>query len=289
LQIWLWRLAALKFLLPFSLLFALGGWLGFPVRHSAVPPPAVVIDLVSRGLSLAAPATTHELSTLWTAVALATVLFATAACNAVILRGVLYSHRLRTEERARAAADWHHQPAPLGFWQASLLSAVAILTFSLPMIAGATRDRLWRQAVLAIDQEALLSAGILISEAPAGAGVLSHVDAAARGVTIRNINLKDLVSLVYGIGKFEVFGGAMPWLEYPRYDVQVSGPVRAPEVFDPYSLRQPMTNYLYQQFGVSIRVNGSCQQPCKDYESFAIERLPRCSRLLGPHPECGTH
>jgi len=138
--------------------------------------------------------------------------------------------------------------------------------------------------MLAIDEVALQSAGIVMHEAPAGAGILSRVSAQSTGVEIRNINLQDLVSLVYGIGKFEVFGGAMPWLEYPRYDVRITGPVRAPEVFDPYSLRQPMTNYLYQQFGVSIRVNGSCQKPCKDYESFVIERLPRCPHLLSAHP-----
>ena len=78
----------------------------------------------------------------------------------------------------------------------------------------------------------------------------------------------------------------MPWLEYPRYDVQVVGPLRAPQVFDPYSLRQLVTDYLYDQFGVSIRVNGACQQPCKDHESFVIERLPRCTRLLSAHPGC---
>jgi hypothetical protein len=65
----------------------------------------------------------------------------------------------------------------------------------------------------------------------------------------------------------------MPWLSEPRYDVFVTGPVRQPAAFDPYSLKQPMTNYLYAQFGVSIRVNGACQKPCKDFDSFVIERL----------------
>ena len=145
----------------------------------------------------------------------------------------------------------------------------------------------WRQQVLAIDQAALQSARIEMTELPEGLGRLSPVTANARGVLIRNINIQDLISLVYGITQFEVFGGAMPWLEYPRYDVRITGPVRAPEVFDPYSLRRPMTQYLYDQFGVSIRVNGSCQKPCKDHESFVIERLPRCTRLLGAHPGCG--
>lgn len=287
LQLWLWRIAALKFLLPFSLLFALGAWLGFPVRHSAIPPPAGVVELVTNGLSVAAPAATLDWPAAGIAAALVLALGLSAVCGLLIFRGLRAAQAARVAEDARIAADWNYQPLPLGFWQSALLAALLLFTVSLPVIAGATRDRQWRQVVLAFDQEALRSAGIVITEAPPGAGVLTRVDASDHGVAIHNINLQDLVSLVYGIGKFEVFGGAMPWLEYPRYDVRVTGPLRAPEVFDPYSLRQPMTDYLYQQFGVSIRVNGTCQKPCKDHESFVIERLPRCTRLLSAHPGCG--
>src|SRR4051812_34622265 len=209
LQLWLWRLAALKFLLPFSLLFALGGWLGFPVRHSAVPPPATVVDLVSRGLLVAAPAGTFDLPASWAAAVLVALLGIAAACLAMILRGLRRAERLQVEQRARLAADWNYQPPPPGFWQSSLLASVALCTASLPVIAGATRDRQWRQAVLGVDQVALQSAGISIKEVAAGSGILSRVTAHSGGVEIRNINLQDLVSLVYGIGKFEVFGGAM--------------------------------------------------------------------------------
>ena len=38
-RLWLWRICALKFLVPFALVFALGGWLGFPLVHSADPLP----------------------------------------------------------------------------------------------------------------------------------------------------------------------------------------------------------------------------------------------------------
>jgi hypothetical protein len=93
-------------------------------------------------------------------------------------------------------------------------------------------------------------------------------------VLIRHINLQDLVAMVYGIGQFEVFGGALPWLSSPHYDVKVDGPVSTPAVFDPYSLRQPVTDYLSHEYGVSIRVNGSCQQPCLNQESFVVERIP---------------
>jgi len=287
LQLWLWRIAALKFLLPFRLLFALGGWLGFPVRHSAIPPPPVVAEMVSSGLTVAAPAQAFGLAKPWAVLLLLLLGVAAVACLWAILRQVKRAQRLRDEEAARREADWHYQPVPLKFWQSTLLASLTLFAVSLPLIAGATRDRQWRQEILAIDQQALLTAKIAMSEAPAGIGILSRITADHDGVMIRNTNIQDLVSMVYGIGKFEVFGGAMPWLEYPRYDVRVTGPLRAPRVFDPYSLREPVTHYLYDQFGVSIRVNGSCQKPCKDYESFVIERLPRCPRPLGPHP-CDT-
>ena len=284
LRLWLWRIAALKFLLPFSLLFALGGWLGLPVRHSAVPPPAALSEMVSRGLSVAAPAQAIQARTLWEVAALLVALAVSAVCIAGILGRLRRERPRRDEEQARMEADWRCQPVPLNFLQSTLLASVAVLSVLLPVVAGATQDRLWRQQVLAIDQAALLSARIEMTELPEGLGRLSPVTANARGVLIRNINIQDLISLVYGITQFEVFGGAMPWLEYPRYDVRIFGPVRAPEVFDPYSLREPMTRYLYQRFGVSIRVNGSCQEPCVHHNSILVERLKYCPRPLSPHP-----
>src|SRR3954470_4625312 len=101
LRLWLWRLAALKFLLPFGLLFALGGWLGFPVRHSAIPPPAAVMELVSRGLAVVAPAQTLPLSAPWAVAALSVLLAVAAACYVAVFRGMQRVRRLRAEERAR--------------------------------------------------------------------------------------------------------------------------------------------------------------------------------------------
>jgi hypothetical protein len=273
LQLWLWRIAALKFLLPLGVLFALGAWLGFPVRHSAIPPPAALTELVSKGLLIAAPAQTFDLRPLGAAMALLLLGSATAGCLWAIGRQLKAARQQRDAEAVRREADFSFQPKPLGFWQSALLASVTLLTVSLPVLAGATRDRQWRQEILAIDQQALVTAKIAMNEAPEGIGILSRVTANQDGVMIRNVNIKDLVSMVYGIGQFEVFGGAMPWLSEPRYDVFVTGPVRQPAAFDPYSLKQPMTNYLYAQFGVSIRVNGACQKPCKDFDSFVIERL----------------
>ena len=273
LQLWLWRIAALKFLLPLGLLFALGAWLGLPVRHTAIPPPPALAALVSKGMLVAAPAQTFVLRPLGAVVALLLLGLVTAGCLWAIARQLKAARQRRDAEAVRREADFRFQPKPLGFWQSALLASVTLLTVSLPVLAGATRDRQWRQKILAIDQQALVTAKIAMSEVPEGIGVVSRVTANKDGVTIRNINIKDLVSMVYGIGQFEVFGGAMPWLSDPHYDVIVKGPVHAPQAFDPYSLKQPMTHYLSAQFGVSIRVNGACQKPCKDFDSFVIERL----------------
>jgi len=287
LQLWLWRIAALKFLLPFGLLYAFGAWLGFPVRHSAVPPPPAVTEMVSSGLSFAAPALTFDFPPLWAGTSLALLVFGSAACLRVIQRRLKRARSKRDDEAAHMEADFNYRPSPLNFWQSTLLAGATLLTASLPIVAGAARDRQWRQEILAVDQRALLTAKITMKEAPAGTGIQSRVIASDDGVWIRNINIQDLVSMVYGVGKFEVFGGAMPWLEYPRYDVRIAGPVREPAAFDPYSLRKPVTDFLSSQFDVSIRVNGSCQEAAKDCESFVIERLRQCARPLARHA-CDT-
>src|SRR5690349_19117413 len=140
LQLWLWRIAAVKFLLPFSVLFVLGAWLGFPVRHSAVPPPAALVEWVSTGMSIAAPAATFELTTIGTVVALVSTLVVSAVCGLVIVRGLRRTRRLHQDEQARISADWDYRPLPLGFAQSALLAAAALFCVSLPVIAGATRD-----------------------------------------------------------------------------------------------------------------------------------------------------
>lgn len=282
LRLWLWRAAALKFLLPFGLLYALGAWLGYPVRHSAIPPPDSLTEFVTLGMSLATPEQSLAPSG-WLAVGVALTSIATLACGAGVIRELWRSRQQYDVEQARMETDWSYRAPPLGFFRSAILTGAALLTISVPLVCGAVQDRQWRQHVLAIDQGALHSATIVMSEVQPGRGFLSRVTANADGVAILNINLQDLVALVYGIDQFEVFGGALPWLESPRYDVRMAGPVYAPAVFDPYSLRQPVTDYLYERFGVSIRVNGDCQEPCGDYESFHVERLPRCASPLSSH------
>lgn len=274
LRLWLWRIAALKFLVPFSLAYALGSWIGFPVRHSAIPPPGGLMEALASATPWTAPmhAFAPSGSSLIGAALLVGAL--TLLCARVIAHEVRLASRRKAEEVARSSADAWWQPAPLGMFKSTVLAAAAFCALAGPMLAGALHDRVSRQEALAIDIESLQRAAISLTEADWRFGDRPEIRAAAGGISIRNVNLQDLVAMVYGIDQFEVFGGALPWLETPHYNVQVRGPVHAPGVFDPYSLRQPVTQYLYEQFGVSIRVNGNCQEPCLNQESFVVERIP---------------
>jgi hypothetical protein len=273
LRLWLWRSAALKFLLPFGLLFALGEWMGFPVRHSAIAPPVALVDAVTWGLPLASPAQMRSPSIYWLGAGAVLLLLAVGSLAARIFREERHARWQRNDEQARIDIHWSDRAPPPGFFKTALLTSVVILTLGAPLVAGAVTDRLWRQQVLVGDIRSLRSPGIEMVEADPHAGLRFRVVARRDAVSIQNINIQDLVALVYGIDQFEVFGGALPWLASPRYDVKVSGTLRAPEAFDPYALRLPVTEYLADRFGVSIRVNGSCQEPCLNQQSFTIERL----------------
>ena len=273
-RLWLWRIAALKFLLPFSLLFMLGEWLGFPVRHSAIPPPAALSEAVASASQWSSPMQVFAPTSLVFVGAVLLVSGIATLCAWAIAHELPLASRHYAAERARAGSDALFEPARIGMFTATTLAAAAFGCLTAPMLAGAVHDRVRRQEALAVDIRELRKATITVSETPSRFGARPEVIARRDGVLIRHINLQDLVAQVYGIGEFEVFGGALPWLSSPHYDVKVTGPVSVPAVFDPYSLRQPVTDYLFREYGVSIRVNGSCQEPCVNQESFVVERVP---------------
>ena len=274
LRLWLWRVAALKFLVPFGLAYRLGSWVGFPTRHSAIPPPSGLLDAFASATPWATPMQTFAPSGLPFVGGLLLICGLATLCIWAIAHEWRLTRRQRSEEFARAQGDAWWQPAPLGMFKATTLAAAAFCSLAAPLVAGALHDRVLRQEALASDIESLRAASVSLTEANWRFGDRPEIRAVDGGVTIRNVNLQDLVAMVYGIDHFEVFGGALPWLESPHYNVQVSGPLHAPGMFDPYSLRQPVTQYLYDQYGVSIRVNGDCQEPCLNQESFVVERIP---------------
>jgi hypothetical protein len=66
---WLWRAAALKFLFPFTLLYWLGEWLGFPVAYTADAVPPALVARIEALTPLLAPAHTFEPPAAWLLVA----------------------------------------------------------------------------------------------------------------------------------------------------------------------------------------------------------------------------
>lgn len=273
-RLWLWRLCALKFALPFALLFACGRWMGFPAYHSADRVPAPLVGAADALAPLLAPAQTAGLGT-WPAV-LGTLVLSAAMVMILprLLRSLsIESHRLHRESE-RIAADPGGAPPGLGFLKAALFTFCAALIFSGTVMAGAIADRLWRQDLLVIHARALKDAPVTMLQAAPGMGARSRIDAAADGILIRNITVQDLVALAYGVNHYAVWGNQMiseddptskSWLVDPRYDLRIRAHIVEAAEFDAYALRPRLTKYLAERFGYEIYINGRCQPPCGKY------------------------
>lgn len=273
-RLWLWRVAAAKLLLPFSLLYALGGWRGYPSPHSSDPVPPDIERFISALEPLASPARALGWNG-WT-LALATVAaLAGAAVCAYGLRARLRAERTQVlAEAARRERDIDDvQPQP-GFAASLVMSAFAMCALAIPMLAGAVHDRQQRLARLIANSNALRDAAVVMVPAVRGMGNRYRVDADANGVSVRNANIHDLVAIAYGVKRHAVITPQMysgwdsagrSWMHWPRYDIRIQAPVPQPRDFDPYALRQNLTKALSEQFGLEIYLNGDCQPPCGNY------------------------
>jgi hypothetical protein len=279
-RLWLWRIAAAKMLLPFSLLYALGAWLGFPSPHSADPAPPELVRLIGSLAPFVSPARALGWSG-WTLAVTALAALASAAGCAYALRAGLRAEGLQViAEAARRERDIDDvQPRP-GFVPSAVMSAFVLCAVSLPMLAGAVHDRQQRLEWLAANSRALRDAPLLMVPAARGMGNRYRVEADANGVSVRNANIHDLVAIAYGVKRHAVitpqmYAGAesagRSWLHWPRYDIRVQASVPEPRDFDPYALRQNLTKALSEQFGLEIYLNGDCQPPCGNYHLALAE------------------
>jgi hypothetical protein len=281
-RLWLWRIAALKLLLPFTLLVALGGWLGFPSPHSADPAPPDLVRTIAALAPFASPARVLGWSGLPLAFATLAAIAGAAAC-AHGLRGRLRIERAHVEQEAarreRNVDDTQSRP---GFLCSALISACVLCAVSMPMLAGAVHDRQQRIERLIANSLALRGAPVAMAPAALGMGTRYRVDADSHGVSVRNANIHDLVAIVYGVNRGSVITPQMysgvesagrSWLHWPRYDIRVQAHVPDPKDFDPYALRQNLTKTLSEQFGLEIYVNGDCQAPCGNYH-LALAKEP---------------
>jgi hypothetical protein len=275
LRLWMWRAAALKFVLPFWLLFACGAWLGFPVDQPSDLPPPVFIAAVRTAPPVVAPVRTAGPSGYPLAVILAVMLSAAITCLRAIQAGVRLERGRARAEAARLERDPDDiEPSP-GFVHAAILSALCVVVVSAPVLAGATHDRVRRHDLLMANATVLRRAHIVMDLAAPGMGNRPRVIANAKGVVIRNANVQDLVAIAYGVNQLSVWYVQMfyedtppeikYWVYTPRYDVRVAAPIRAPEEFDSYALRQVVTKLLAERFGLEVYVQQKCQPPCGVY------------------------
>jgi len=275
LRLWMWRIAALKFALPFWLLFALGAWLGFPVNQPSDLPPATLLDVLRAAAPISAPVQTAQVSGLALAAGLAVMLSAALTCLRTILSGIRLERWLARDEATRLARDPDDQSSNPGFVQSACFTALCLFVIGSPVLAGAVDNREWRHELLLANAVTLRTANIVMTEAAPGMGQRSHLFATPQGVLIRNTSIQELVALAYGVSPYSVWleqmfsADAAPedkyWVSLPRYDVRVVAPIRAPDEFDPYALRQIVTKLLADRFDLEVYVKQQCQPPCGRY------------------------
>jgi hypothetical protein len=283
-RLWLWRLSALKLLVPFAALFTLGRWAGFPVYHSADKVPAALMSLADALTPLLAPAQGAHLGAQAITWSLLALLPVAALFGCRLPRHLRIESRLAHAEELRREADPDDLPPGLGFIKGALLAFCAITIGGGALLGGAIADRRWRLELMAVHARALRSAPINMVEAEPGMGARWRIDASADGIFIRNVTLQDLIALSQGVNHYSVWDSqmnkpsddpdAISWLVAPRYDLSIAARIDEPRAFDAYALRGRITQYLADRFGLELYVNGECQAPCGRYRVPMPEEFP---------------
>lgn len=271
LRLWLWRIAALKFVVPFKLLVAFGAWLGFPVTYPGDPAPASLINGFAALSRLTSPARVYEWSGWRLLIAIVVVSLITAACVRWLRLRLHIEQQRALEEAERCERDIDDFVPRPGFFNSALLTACAMLFVAIPLLAGAVDDRQWRHGLRISNAKSLRDAPVTMTPAAPGMGRRYRVVADERGVLIRNATIQELAGIAYGVTRYYVRGdhfyeeGEQDWFIVPRYDVRVTGRVVEPEEFDPLALRARMTRMLAERHGLEIYVDNKCQPPCGKY------------------------
>jgi len=271
LRLWLWRVAAVKFLFPVAWLTAIGRGLGFPVKYPDDPAPASLLSASRIIQSFFSPARMHEWDGWRLLLAVLLALLLTGAC-AWWVRSRLGIERLRVlEENRRLEQDVDDRVRRPGFFSSALLTACALLFVALPVIAGGLDDRQRHYDLLIENARSLRDAPVTMVPAKPGMGSRFRVEADEHGVLIRNATIQELAGIAYGVTRYYVRGdhwqyeGELDWFIVPRYDVHVSGRVIEPGRFDPFALRARITRLLAEKHSLEIYVDSKCQPPCGKY------------------------
>jgi hypothetical protein len=285
-RLWLWHVAALKFVVPFAVFSGVGAWVGFPVRFAGDPPPASLMawmggitPLLTPGSWLTSPVTSS---------ALLLVLLLAAALSARVILGHIHREALAARvEELRLDADPDDREPTIGFFRAALFTACAVVVTGLPFFGGALRASAHAHDVLELNTRSLSQARVTLRPAAPGLGSRYFVEANAHGVLIRNATVRELTALAYGVNRFFVrgkhfkHGDEEDWLIDQRYDARIDATVVEPGNFDTYALRHAITRELATNFGLEIYVNSDCQDPCGKWADRVLtEVAPGTWRLV---------
>ena len=281
-RLWLWRIGALKFLLPFALLFAFGQWLGFPLMHTEDPLPPLLVRTGAALTPWLAPARSGILSPAGLAVFLLAGLAGAVACVQFSKRRQHVELALAWQQAERIESASDDAPPALGFFKAAVITSCGIWTAGIALLGGAIDDGLWRRELLIANARALRDAPAFLTEAAPGMGTRSRLVVRADGVWIHNINVQNLIAVSHGVSHFSVTSnqffpedsepGLSSFLLAPYFDLQIQAQIREPGEFDPYALRQRVTRLLVDRFGIEINVNGQCQPPCGRWDKRRDDR-----------------
>jgi hypothetical protein len=272
-RLWIWRLAALKFAVPFAIL----AWFGRAFDLSTLRPdsgaPPALLAAVEASAPFASPVQAAGLAGVASLSACLVLLAVTGVCGAAIRRQLAVERALASDEDNRIARDPDDVKPGLGLWRGALFTLVAMWVVTIPLMAGAVEGTEWRRALIRENARALSAAKIDMQPAKPGLGTRVRVHADANGVRIRNVTLQQLSGLAYGISIYAVWAHhkvyeedrATDWFAGQRFDLYAPGRIRDPENFDAYSLRVPVTRMLAERYGVELYLNQKCQPPCGVY------------------------
>ena len=280
-RLWLWRMAAAKFLVPFALFVGIGRTFDLFTLAPDDPTPASLLRALNSTLALTAPAQSVGLEGIAALAGIAVMLLVTVACGRVVLHCERFERWRVAREIARLDRDPDDSPPGLGLWRGALFTFLALCLVCMPAFAGAIEEREWRRGLVLENARNLFLAPVTFRPAAPGMGSRTRLRADANGVYIRNANLQQLTGIAYGVRISVVWGehrvyeedAANDWFVGVRYDVDVIGPIREPAKFDGYALRVPITRALGEKYGIQIFQNQACQPPCGAY-GVAIPEAP---------------
>jgi hypothetical protein len=272
-RLWLWRIAAAKFMVPFAIFVGLGSGFDLFTLAPDDPTPPGLLRALDATLALTAPAGRAQLDGLAAIGGIVVLLLVSVACGRVLIASERLERWRVAREMARLERDSDDVPPGLGLWRGALFTLTALCLVCGPAFAGAVEERERQRELVLENARSLFHAEVRIRPAAPGMGSRARITASANGARIRNATIQQIAGIAYGVRLGVVWGAhradpddvANDWFIGSRYDVDVVGPIRDPANFDTYALRVPITRALGEKYGLQIFQNSACQPPCGTY------------------------